>query len=178
MLRAQDDDDGAGPVAPYWGMAESATHHLAELNIAHMNAPLDDPIMAGFVAELERINAVADSHPGFVWRLQSEAGDATAFRPFDDDMLVNLSLWETIDDLFAYTYASAHLEVFRRRPEWFGVPQGPHLVLWWVPVGQIPTIDEAAERLERLRRDGPTTQAFTFKRRFAAPEVSIGSESG
>jgi hypothetical protein len=145
--------------------------HLAQLNIGRLVAPLDDPRIAGFVDDLERINALADGHAGFVWRLQNDTGDATSYRLFDESTLVNMSVWETIDDLYAYTYGSAHLEPLRRRREWFLPFEGPHLVLWWVPAGHRPDLVEAGERLERLRRDGPTAEAFTFRQRFEPPPI-------
>ncbi len=146
------------------------TYHLAEVNIARILAPLESPVMADFVAQLESINKLADNAPGFVWRLQGDAGDATSIRAFDDDkIIVNMSVWKTIDALFNYTYYSDHVKVFRERRKWFEQLTEHILVLWWVPAGHIPTTAEAKERLEALRRDGPTAFAFTFKERFEAP---------
>jgi hypothetical protein len=144
--------------------------YLAQINIGRMRAPLDDPVMADFVAQLEPINAVADVQPGFVWRLQDEAGDATAIRVFEDDrILINLSVWESLEALRAYVYHSAHLGVLRDRKRWFEPPDGAHMVLWWIPAGHIPTPEEGRQRLEQLRRDGPTAAAFTFTKSFLAP---------
>ena len=110
--------------------------HLAQVNIARMKAPLEDPLMAGFVARLDDINALADRSPGFVWRLQTDAGDATYLRPYGDDrILVNLSVWQTIEDLQAYVYRSAHAEVLRQRHDWFERFEGAYVALWWVPAG-------------------------------------------
>jgi hypothetical protein len=146
------------------------TYHLAELNVGRMRFPLTDARMAAFVEQLAPINALADGTPGFIWRLQSEAGDATALRPFPDDMMiVNFSVWETIDALFQYTYYSDHAKVFRDRKQWFEMMREHYLVMWWIPAGHIPTLVEAKERLEALRRDGPTAFAFNFKERFEAP---------
>lgn len=136
--------------------------HVAQFNYARMLYPLDDPRMEGFVARLEEINQLADRSPGFVWRLQTEEGDSTSLRPFGTDMLINMSVWETVEDLRNYTYKQGHLEVFRRRKDWFDRPELPHLVLWYVDEGRIPTIEEAGERLEHLAEHGPTDHAFTF----------------
>jgi hypothetical protein len=149
--------------------------HLAQLNVARFRAPLDDPAMAGFVAALEPINALADGWPGFVWRLQTEEGDATAIRAFDDDlMLVNMSVWESVEALAEFVYRSGHLDVMRRRREWATRLAEAHLVLWWVPEGELPTVEEARERLEYLREHGPTPHAFTFKRRFSPADTPAG----
>lgn len=126
--------------------------------------------MAGFVAQLEPLNALADTSPGFVWRLQDEAGDATAIRVFDDErILFNMSLWESIEALEAYAYSSAHVEAVRARAGWFEARGKPNLVLWWVAAGDIPTVDDARSRFDLLWAHGPTPQAFTFRQRFEAP---------
>lgn len=148
-------------------------YHLAQANIGIMLAPLDDPIMHGFVSKLDEINALADAAPGFVWRLQTESGDATAIRVFDNDkLIINMSVWESIDALHQYTYYSAHAEVFRQRRDFFEKMETPYLVLWWVPAGHIPTTDEMKARLEYLTAHGPTPHAFTFKQRFTVDDVS------
>jgi hypothetical protein len=140
---------------------------LAELNIARAVAPLDDPAMAGFVADLDRINALGDASPGFVWRLQDQSGAATSIRAFDDPLIiVNLTVWASVEALREYAYRSAHVEILRRRREWFVPLQGPSLVLWWVPSGHRPTIGEAKERLELLAADGPAAAAFTLRAAF------------
>src|SRR5437660_6005004 len=144
-------------------MTNDTMYHLAQLNIGILRGPLDSPIVAGFVAALDPINALADASPGFVWRLQTEDGNATAIRPFDDDqMIVNLSVWESIDALAAFVYRSDHVSVMRRRREWFERIR-VFMVLWWVPVGHEPPVDEALARLDHLRDHGPTPHAFTFK---------------
>ncbi|MEM7117334.1 MAG: DUF3291 domain-containing protein [Chloroflexota bacterium] len=145
-------------------------YHLAQLNIARMLAPIDDPIMADFVAQLDYINAVADASPGFVWRLQTDDGNATSLRPFPDDfIIVNMSVWESIDALKAYVYNSDHLTVLRARKQWFEVPKEPMQVLWWVPADHTPDVWEAKARLEQLRRDGVSAEAFTFSKPFPPP---------
>jgi hypothetical protein len=143
-------------------------YHLAQCNVARLRAPLESPQLADFVAALEPINGLADRAPGFVWRLQTEDGDATAIRAFDDDMLlVNMSVWESVDALAAFTYGSEHREVMRRRRDWFERLREAYLVLWWIPVGSIPAVGDARTRLELLRTEGPSPQAFTFRTRFA-----------
>ena len=123
-------------------------YHLAQVNIARMLAPLTDPIMAGFVAELDAINALADNSPGFLWRLQTPEGNATDIRPFEDDLiLVNLSLWEGLTDLTTFVYKSRHRQVLQQRPQWFHRFNGPYVALWWVASGHIPIVEEAKERL-------------------------------
>ena len=147
-----------------------ANWQLAQLNVAVMKQPLEDPIMADFVAGLDRINALADAAPGFVWRLQTEDGDATALRPFGDDMLVNLSVWRDLAALKDFVYGSAHVEVMRRRYEWFEKMAERHLVLWWIPAGHRPDLEEARIRLESLRAEGPGADAFDFRHPFPSPD--------
>jgi hypothetical protein len=147
-----------------------AAHHLAQVNVATLRAPLDGPELAGFVAQLEPLNALADQSPGFVWRLQTEDGDATAIRPFDDDrVMVNLSVWKSLEALRSFVYATGHLDVMRHRRAWFHRMPDPYLALWWLPAGTIPTVAEARERLELLAAKGPTTDAFTFRAPFPEP---------
>ena len=148
-------------------------YHLAQLNIATLLAPLDSPQLAGFVANLERINALAEASPGFIWRLQDEAGDATAIRPFGDEVLVNMSVWRDVQSLSDYVYKGAHTEMLKRRREWFDKVEQAHMVLWWVPAGHCPDVSEAAERLAHLREHGATEHAFTFRHSFAAPDGLI-----
>jgi hypothetical protein len=141
--------------------------HLAQLNVGRLVAPLESKTLAGFVAALEPINALADAHPGFVWRLQTEAGDATSIRPTEDDLfLVNLSVWSSLEALRAFVYTTAHVQVLRQRRAWFEQLATSHLALWWVPAGHIPTVTEALDRLEVLRQRGPTPAAFTFRTPF------------
>lgn len=148
---------------------------LAQVNVARLLAPVDSPEVAEFVALLEPINQLADSSPGFVWRMQSDAGDATSIRVFDDEMIIiNLTVWESIEALRAFTYSTAHVGVLRRRREWFERLATAHLAMWWVEQGHRPTAQEAQDRLERLRRDGPTPEAFTFRTPVEADAVGPG----
>lgn len=148
-----------------------SAYELAQLNIASMNEPLESPGMADFVANLDRVNALAENSRGFVWRLQTEEGDATAMRPMGDDVLVNMSVWRDVESLNKYVYGSAHVEIMRRRKEWFQRMKDAYVVLWWVSKGHRPTVQEAIAKLERLRQAGPTEAAFTFRRAFPAPDA-------
>jgi heme-degrading monooxygenase HmoA len=143
--------------------------HVAQLNIARLLAPIESPRLSGFVRRLDEVNAAADGAPGFVWRLQSESGNATDIRPWGDDVIVNMSVWESVEALRAYVYAPEHLAVLRRRRDWFGVLGTPHLVLWYVEVGHRPDLEEARERLDLLERDGPGPLAFTLRAPFPVP---------
>jgi len=142
---------------------------LAQLNTARMKEPLESPSMADFVANLDRINLLAEQSDGFIWRLQDEDGEATAIRPFGADILVNMSVWRDIASLGHYAFKTAHGEIMRRRREWFEKMAEAYAVLWWVPTGHQPSTSEAAERLELLKNHGPTARAFTFKESFPAP---------
>jgi hypothetical protein len=145
---------------------------LAQINIARFRAPIDSPLIAGFVEMLDPINAIADESPGFVWRLQTDEGNATSIHAFEDDLiLVNMSVWRSFEDLDAFVYRSRHNEVFRRRREWTEHMVQPYVALWWVPAGTIPTVDEGKRRLDLLIGSGPTPEAFGFKTRFPAPET-------
>jgi Domain of unknown function (DUF3291) len=150
----------------------ASAFNLAQLNIGRLLAPIDDPRIAGFVEQLVPVNALAESSPGYVWRLQSDTGDATSIHAFDDElMIVNLTVWESIESLRTFTYTSRHVDVLRRRRAWFERLVQAHMVLWWIPAGTLPTLTEAIDRLDTLRRDGPTDIAFTFRAPFPAPDV-------
>ena len=151
------------------GDPAAVAYHLAQLNVARLVAPIDSAELADFVAGLAPVNALADAAPGFVWRLQEESGDATGLRPWGDDMIVNLSVWASAEALRSYVFAPGHIEVLRRRREWFVPMDSPHLVLWWVPAGHRPSLAEAGERLARLAADGPGPGAFTFRAVFPGP---------
>ena len=122
--------------------------------------------MAEFVAELDRVNALADAAPGFVWRLQTDDGDATAIDFFGPEYLVNMSVWQDVDALREFAFRSMHKEVLARRAEWFDRMTEAYSVMWWIPAGSIPTLEEANERLQSLRQQGPNPRAFTFKKLF------------
>ncbi|RVX42053.1 uncharacterized protein DUF3291 [Nonomuraea polychroma] len=147
--------------------------HLAELNLAHLRAPIDSAELAEFVALLEPINAIADEAPGFVWRLKESETDptATVVHDYGDYLLINFSVWESLDSLWNYVYRSPHLGVLRRRREWFLRMAEPYMVMWWIPEGHIPSLAEGMARLERLKAEGPSPEAFTFKDSYASSEA-------
>jgi len=156
-----------------------SAYQLAQLNIGIVRGPMDSAIMAEFAANLERINALADASPGFVWRLQTEDGDATAIRPFENEnMLVNMSVWQDLEQLRQFVYRSAHAEFLRRRREWFERMSAAYLVLWWVPQGHRPPIAEAIARLEALRSRGPHAEAFDFRQTFPPPDAPASEPQG
>jgi hypothetical protein len=149
------------------------SHHLAQINIGRLKAPMDAPQTAGFADNLDRINALADGQPGFVWRLVGEGNNATDITAFDDPMmLLNMSVWTDIEALAAFVYRTGHRKVMRRRAEWFHKME-VFMCLWWVPAGHVPTPEEAIARLEALRRLGPTAEAFTFREPYPAPDAAV-----
>ena len=150
-----------------------AGFHVAQVNIARPREPLESELLREFVEALDPVNAVADQSPGFVWRLQTEDGNATAVRVFaDDGLIVNMSVWESIEALRAFVYSTpAHLNVMKRRREWFE-RMDVYLVLWWVPAGYVPTVAEAEERVTLLRAIGPSPDAFTFRRHSPPPDAA------
>jgi hypothetical protein len=149
--------------------------HLAQVNIGRIRDAPDRPTMAGFMGRLDEINALAERSPGFVWRLQGTEGNATYLRPYDDDrILINMSVWETVEALQDYVYRSAHKELLRQRQEWFAKFEGVYLALWWVPEGHRPSVDEAKQRLARLAAQGPTPFAFTFRALFP-PDPAVAA---
>jgi hypothetical protein len=146
-------------------------YHIAQVNIGIGKGPIDGPVMAGFVNRLAEINALADQAPGFVWRLQTNNGNATYLRPFEDErIMINMSLWESIEALKRYVYHSQHAELLRQRQQWFEQFSGAYAALWWVPAGHIPGMNEAKKRLAHLETHGPTQFAFTFKTVFPPDE--------
>lgn len=148
-------------------------YQLAQLNIAELKAPLDSPQLKDFVDNLDRINALAESAPGFVWRLKGDGNDATSLRPFDENIIVNMSVWRDVDALRDFAYKSAHVEILRRKREWFTRMAKAYMALWWVAEGHEPTVAEAVARLEHLRKHGATAEAFTFGEAFAAPDAQV-----
>jgi hypothetical protein len=157
-------------------MNEATDYVLAQVNIGRLAAPLDSEQLAGFAAALDPVNAVADAAPGFIWRLQTEEGNATSLRVFERDaegadggILVNMSVWESVEALGAYVYGEAHLGVLRRRREWFEKMTEAFAALWWIERGHIPTTGEAENRLRHLRMHGPTPYAFTLRTYFPPP---------
>ncbi len=146
--------------------------NIAEFNIARLRYPLEYDEMYGFVDQLAPVNKLADESPGFVWRHQTDDGDSTSVRLFDDPMIIiNYSVWESIESLKDFTYnLQDHKELLRKRREWFVPLEGwPIIALWWVPAGEIPTLEQGKERLEHLRDNGPTEMAFNLRKRFEPP---------
>jgi uncharacterized protein DUF3291 len=153
--------------------------HLAQVNIGRLRAPIENPIMEGFRSQLDSINALADRTPGFVWRLQTEDGNATAIRPYQDDLMaINMSVWESLEALQQFVYQSAHVGPLRDRKLWFEPIEGPIQALWWIPAGHIPTVDEAKARLVLLKERGPSPDAFTFRVPFPSPGSATGELEG
>ncbi|AXK38154.1 DUF3291 domain-containing protein [Crenobacter cavernae] len=143
---------------------------LAQVNIARAKAPLDHPIMKGFVDRLDHINALAEQSPGFVWRLQTEVGDATAIKAFEDQLIiVNLSVWDSFESLKSYVYTGEHVTLIKNKKSWFDPLNAPSLALWWISEGHIPTVESAKARLEALQEKGSTPEAFTFAKPYPAP---------
>ena len=149
-----------------------SNYQLAQINIAALKAPLDSPELKDFVDNLDRINALAEASDGFVWRLVGDGNDATSLRPLGENVIINMSVWRDVEALKTFAYRSAHTAIMRRRREWFTRMAEAYMVLWWVPAGHQPTPAEAVARLERLRRDGPSPEAFTFGEAFAAPDAA------
>jgi hypothetical protein len=148
-------------------------YHLAQINVGRLRAHVDDPMIRDFKDNLDRINAIADTAPGFVWRLTGDGNDATDIRPDAADalMAMNMSVWASVAALGAFVYRSDHLPIMRRRGEWFEKME-LFMALWWVPAGHRPTVEEGLARLDCLRRLGPTAEAFTFRDPFPAPDAA------
>lgn len=146
-------------------------YQLAQINVARAKAEMGTETMSGFVSRLDEINKIADYSPGFVWRLQSEEGDSTSIRVFNDNLLlVNMSVWEKFEDLKSFVYKTLHVELIRDREAWFNKMELAHQALWWIKAGHIPTTQEAIIKLEQVRKFGSSQDAFTFDNYFDRPE--------
>jgi hypothetical protein len=144
---------------------------LAQINIAVIKYALEDPRMAGFVDNLDRINALAEASDGYIWRLQDDAGNATSILAFENPhLLLNMSVWRDVESLKSFTYQTAHSEYLGLRKQWFEIPNVPHLALWWIEDGEYPTPQEGRRRVELLQSNGPTSDAFTFKKAYSPGE--------
>jgi len=151
--------------------------HLAQVNIGRARGAMTEPVMQGFAARLEEINGLAERTPGFVWRLQTEDGNATAIRPYGDErIMINMSVWADLESLREYVFRSAHAGVMRQRRDWFVKFEGVYVALWWVPAGHIPHVEEAVGRLTHLEAHGPTPHAFSFQQPFDPEGRPIGRE--
>jgi hypothetical protein len=146
-------------------------YHIAQINIAELKGLKGDPVVAEFYAAIDSINAVADRAPGFVWRLKTEDGDATSLRVFDSDTwLINMSVWDSVEALYQYTYYSDHASVYRRRAEWTNKLPTMHMAMWYIPAGTTPTIQDGKLALDRMNALGPTPLAFTFRQRYTVQQ--------
>jgi hypothetical protein len=145
--------------------------HLAQINIGRLIAPVDDPRIAAFVSQLDPANALADASPGFIWRLQPTSGNATdtAFDENDPSMIVNMSVWESVEALRNFVYASHHLDVFRQRGKWFEKLGKPIYCRWWIPARHVLSVAEGRERLEHYQQHGATPFSFWFSKLFPTP---------
>lgn len=146
---------------------------LAQFNIAEALSSIDDPIMKDFVGNTDRINALAEKSPGFIWRLVGDdSDDSYSINAFDSEyILVNMSVWKNRLSLFEFVYNSAHLEIFKRKKEWFKKMPKMHMVLWFIPEGHRPTIEEGKDRLAYFQEHGETPFAFSFKSKFEPSDL-------
>ncbi len=146
--------------------------NLAQINVAKMLAPINSPVMAEFVANLDTINSLAEGSAGFVWRLKDDNNDATSLRPYDDDfIIINMSVWDDTEVLRNFAYGSVHVEIFKQRKKWFEKMSEMHMALWYVPKGYIPTAQDGVDRLHYLRKNGETPYAFTYRSKFSAGDA-------
>jgi hypothetical protein len=149
---------------------------LAQMNIGRARAAMDDPIMQGFVSQLAHINQLAEQSAGFVWRLQTEEGDATSIQAYDDPLLiVNMSVWASLEDLQRYVYSGEHLSILRQRKDWFDKIDGPTLVLWWVPAGYRPSVADGQAALAHLAQNGPSAQGFSFAKPVTPTDLPVAA---
>jgi len=150
---------------------ETTSWHLAQINIARIiGESIEDPVMAKFVAQLDEVNSLAEGSPGFVWRLKTESNNATELNPYNDNrIIVNMSVWESLEHLIEFVYKGKHADVLRSRRDWFVNFGKPFTTMWYVRAGSVPTIHEAMDRLQSLQDNGPTAFAFDFKTRFPKP---------
>lgn len=148
-----------------------ASFHLAQINITKAKAEMESPIMQGFVERLDEINQLAENSPGFIWRLQTEDDVATVIQAFDDPKLVvNMSVWKDLESLKNYVYKSAHIELIRDRSAWFNKMLEAQLVLWWIPEGAVPSVEDGKKKLEYLEQNGSSQLAFTFAKSYPQPK--------
>ena len=148
--------------------------HLAEINVARLRYPLDDPRIADFVDNLDRINALAEESPGFVWRLKDESGNATRIDAYEDPLIiVNMSVWTSVEALYEFAYRTMHRRFVQKRKEWFELFGAAYLALWWVEEGRFPDVAEGRRRLAHLERFGPAAHAFNFRQPFPATADAV-----
>lgn len=148
----------------------SNQYHLAQMSISKAKAPLDDPMMSEFVSQLPVINAIADKAQGFVWRLQTVEGNSTAVRAYEDpSILMNMSVWESVETLLNFVYRGPHAGPYKNARQWFDRIEGHSTVLWWIPAGELPTVRDGVERMQKINAEGPTADAFNFQQSFPPP---------
>jgi hypothetical protein len=142
-----------------------SNHQIAEINVARMKGVnIQDPIMREFVDNLDKVNEIAENSEGFVWRLKDENNNATGFNPYEDEqVIINVSVWENIEKLERFTYQTLHVEFLKRRKEWFQTFGKFYSAIWWIPTGKFPTILEAIEKLAHLQTHGPSSLVFDFR---------------
>jgi hypothetical protein len=141
-------------------------HHLAELNVGRLVAPTDDPRVAEFMGALDRINGLGKRMPGFVWMMEGSGepgtGNTDAKIGGDPQYVSNLTVWENVATLENFVWNTVHRQFYERRTEWFEILGEMHFVMWWVPEGHQPTLDEALEKLDHLRKHGNSDFAFDW----------------
>ena len=148
-----------------------AKYQLAQINIGRIKgAGIDDPIMKEFVDNLDAINRLAETSAGFIWRLKSDDNNATSFNPYNDEqVIINISVWENIESLENYVFKTLHADFLRRRKEWFQKFGKVTTAMWWIREGEFPSVEEAVDKLARLQQEGPTSSIFDFKSKFPPP---------
>lgn len=146
-------------------------YQLAEINVAHMKGVnIDDPIMKEFVDNLDNVNELAERSKGFVWRLKDEDNDATSFNPYNNEqIIINVSVWDSVEDLGNYVFKTFHSDFLKRRKEWFHTYGKVHTAMWWIPAGQFPTVQEAVDKLDDLQKNGASQEVFNFRAKFPKP---------
>jgi hypothetical protein len=149
------------------------SYHIAEINIARMKGVnINDPIMKEFVDNLEKVNAIAESSEGFIWQLKDDNNNATEMNPYDDEqVIINVSVWESIESLESYIYKSMHSDFLKRRREWFHSFGKVYTAMWWVAVGEVPTLQDAVDKLEHLQVYGASEKVFDFRNKFPKPLI-------
>ena len=146
-------------------------YQIAEINVARMQGiNINDPIMKEFVDNLDKVNALAESSQGFVWRLKDESNNATNLNPYNDEqVIINISVWQSIETLENFIYKTFHTEFLKRRKEWFQSYGKAYTAMWWIPKGQFPAIPEAIEKLAWYQKNGPSELVFDFRNKYLAP---------
>ena len=155
-------------------------HQLAQINIGRMRGVnINDPIMKEFVDNLEMVNNLAESSPGFIWRLKVDNNNATNFNPFNDDqVIINVSVWASINELEQFVFRTLHTDFLRRRKEWFQAFGKVYTGMWWIPARRFPSVQDSIEKLKYLQSNGPTQTVFNFKTKFPQPSDKTATTGG